>query len=107
MTDCPDLPEWAPDPPMVFAGDRDDWINEAFDWIERQWHDWNADDLHAAMPEGRSHWPGLAIKMAAGREMIRLSGGSRRSTRKSRKGSLIPYWYTAKPTHTPKETPHD
>lgn len=83
-----------PDPPMVFYPDWDAWRDAALSWIERQEHEWTADDLRSAMEPGRSNWPGSAIQTASGRDMIELTGRVVRSSVKSRKKSLLPVWRT-------------
>lgn len=83
-----------PDPPMVFYPDWEAWRESALSWIERQEHEWTADDLRSAMEPGRSNWPGSAIQTASGRDMIELTGRVVRSSVKSRKKSLLPVWRT-------------
>lgn len=98
MTDCPDLPEWLPDPHPAFAAEWEAWRDEALDWIATQDDPWTADELRAALPEPRPHWPGAVVRTASGRDMIRLVG-QRRSTHPTRKKSLLAVWQT-----TTKET---
>lgn len=93
MTDCPDLPDWLPDPPMVFSDCWEDWRDLALYWIEDQTQPWCADDMRAELPTARPHWYGAAVRTATARELIRLVG-QRRSTHPSRKGSLLAVWET-------------
>lgn len=83
-----------PDPPMYLYPDWEAWRESALSWIERQEHEWTADDLRSAMEPGRSNWPGSAIQTASGRDMIELTGRVVRSSVKSRKKSLLPVWRT-------------
>jgi hypothetical protein len=101
VSDCPDLPEWLPDPPMGLWPEWSDWRDTALDWIAEQDQPWTADDMRDALPPARPNWYGATVRTASGRDMIRLVG-QRRSTHPTRKKSLLAIWQT---THTPKETP--
>jgi hypothetical protein len=98
VSDCPDLPEWIPDPHPALAGGWDDWRDTALDWISKQDDPWTADEMRAALPEPRSHWPGAVVRTASGRHMIRRVG-QRRSTHPTRKKSLLAVWQTVRTTH--------
>lgn len=92
MTAQPD-PVWYPDPPMALELEWATWRELAIAWMVRQSEPFTADELKLAMPPAeRPNFPGAAIHTARSRGLIETTGTVRRSTSKTRKGSLLPFW---------------
>lgn len=77
---------------MALELEWETWRELAITWMVRQSQPFTADELKLAMPEHRSHWPGAAFHTASSRGLIETTGMVRRSTSKTRKGSLLPFW---------------